>query len=87
MDAKKRVEPDVVESRLARIFQPVHPSRKFIKKVRGRIYLAAPAVVVSERLDDAPRLFFVMSLALSIGVLALAGIRALFYLTHRVRPQ
>jgi hypothetical protein len=87
MNTKKLVEPDVVESRLEELFRPVRPSRKFIQKVRGRIRLGAPAVVVAERLNNAPRALIVIGGVLSVSLLIAAGVRALFYFMRKSSDQ
>jgi hypothetical protein len=87
MNAKKIVESNDVESRLEKIFQPVHPSRKFVQKVRGRIYLAAPSVVVAQRLNNMPRFLLALGAVFSVSLLLISGARALFYLTRRSSDQ
>jgi hypothetical protein len=84
MNGKKLVGPDEVESRLEEAFRPVQPSRKFVQKVRGRIYLL-PSVVVAERLNNTPRLLLVLGGVLSAALLVATGVRALFYLMNRSR--
>jgi len=86
MSTKKKIEPADMEAQLERAFQPVQPSRTFVKTVRGRIQRIAPSVVVaSHPASDVPHLLLVIGGVLSALLLLAAGARALFYMLNKAK--
>jgi hypothetical protein len=83
MNAKKIMEPVDMEARLEKAFRPVHPSRKFVQTVRGRIRRLSPPVVVASRLDETPRLLLVIGGVISAALLLAASLRAVFYVLNK----
>ncbi len=70
------------EARLEAAFRPVRPSSKYVQVLRQRIQLKAP-VEVSRRLSDPPSLLLILGGVLSVSLLIITFVRALFYLTNR----
>lgn len=83
MTTKKMIEPVDMEARLEKAFRPVHPSRKFVQTVRGRISRLSPPVVIASRFDESPRLLLVIGGVVSAALLLAAGVRALFYVLNK----
>ena len=82
MNVHKMLEVDV-EARLEKAFRPVHPSRKFVQTVRGRMRSLAPSVVVAGRIDETPRFWLLMGGLVSGALLLAAAARAVFYVLNR----
>ena len=61
----------------------LHPSRKFVQTVRGRMRSLAPSVVVAGRIDETPRFWLLMGGLVSGALLLAAAARAVFYVLNR----
>lgn len=70
------------EARLEAAFRPVRPSSKYVQAIRQRINFKAP-VEVAQRLADPPSLLLILGGVLSVSLLIITVIRAIFYLTNR----
>jgi hypothetical protein len=86
MPAKKITDFNPVEAELEAAFHPVRPSTKFVQTVRRRINLK-PTVEVAQRLADPPTLLLILVLGgvLSVSLLIITAVRAIFYLTNRTK--
>ena len=71
-----------VESRLEDAFKPVRPSKKFVNTLRSRIQTTSPA---APRMSDKRSLLWALGGVLSVSLLIITGVRALFYLVNRAR--
>jgi hypothetical protein len=84
MPAKKVTDFNPVEAELEAAFHPVHPSTKFVQTIRHRIDLK-PSVEVAQRLADPPTLLLILGGVLSVSLLIITAVRAIFYLTNRAK--
>jgi hypothetical protein len=84
MDEKKLIESSSVETRLEKAFQPVRPSRQFVQRIRKRIRLA-PSVVVAERLNETSHIMLLIAGSITVVLLVVTAVRAIFYLTNKSR--
>jgi hypothetical protein len=84
MPAKKITDFNPVEAELKAAFHPVHPSTKFVQTIRHRIDLK-PSVEVTQRLADPPTLLLILGGVLSVSLLIITAVRAIFYLTNRAK--
>jgi len=84
MTAPKAGPIDEVENRLARVFFPVQPSRKFVQTMRSRIQFA-PSVTIANRLNDTRHTILVVGGVLTASLLIATGVRAIFYLINKSR--
>jgi hypothetical protein len=67
-----------IEERLAGALQPVQPRRSFVQRLRDRIRLASPRVIV-RRVTDWQFLLLAIGGVISVGALLLTLARALFH--------
>jgi hypothetical protein len=84
MPAKEVINFNPVEAELEAAFHPVRPSTKFVQTVRRRINVK-PSVEVSQRLADPPALLLILGGVLSVSLLIITAVRAIFYLTNRAK--
>ena len=70
------------EAQLEAAFRPVRPSSKYVQSLRQRIHAKAP-VEVSQRLDDRSSLLLILGGVLSVSLLIITTVRAIFYLANR----
>ncbi len=84
MPAKKRTDFQPVEAELEAAFHPVRPSARFVQTVRHRIAIR-PSVEVAQRLADTPTLLLILGGVLSVSLLIITAVRAIFYLTNRAK--
>jgi hypothetical protein len=84
MPAQKIIDFNPVEAELEAAFHPVHPSTKFVQTIRHRIDLK-PSVEVAQRLADPPTLLLILGGVLSVSLLIITVVRAIFYLTNRAK--
>ena len=84
MPAKEPTDFNPVEAELEAAFHPVRPSTKFIQTVRHRINIK-PTVEVAQRLTDPPTLLLILGGVLSVSLLIITAVRAIFYLTNRTK--
>ena len=84
MPAKKITDFNPVEAELKAAFHPIRPSTKFVQTVRRRIDFA-PSVEVAGRLADPPALLLILGGVLSVSLLIITAVRAIFYLTNRAK--
>ena len=84
MSAQKITDFNPVEAELAAAFHPVRPSTKFVQTVRRRINLN-PSVDVAQRLADPPTMLLILGGVLSVSLLIITVVRAIFYLTNRTK--
>jgi anthranilate phosphoribosyltransferase len=82
MAAKKVIDFNPVEAELEAAFHPIHPSTKFVQIVRNRVNFK-PSVEVAGRLADPPSLLLILGGVLSVSLLMITAVRAIFYLTSR----
>jgi hypothetical protein len=84
MPAKEPTNFNPMEAELEAAFHPVHPSTRFVQTVRHRIEFK-PSVEVSQRLADPPTVLLILGGVLSISLLIITAVRAIFYLTNRAK--
>jgi hypothetical protein len=84
MPSKKTIDFDPMEAELEAAFRPVHPSTRFVQTVRHRITIK-PSVEVAQRLADLPSVLLVLGGVLSVSLLIITMVRAIFYLTNRAK--
>jgi hypothetical protein len=84
MPAQKTTDFNPVEAELEAIFHPVRPSTKFVQTMRRRIKLR-PSMEVSQRLADPPTMLLILGGVLSVSLLIITVVRAIFYLTNRAK--
>ena len=75
-----------IEARLAGALQPVQPRRNFVQRLRDRIHLASPRVVI-RRAADWQFLLLAVGAVISAGVLVVTLARALFHFFGRYGKQ
>ena len=73
---------NLFEARLESVLHPVHPSSKYVQKIRQRISFKAP-VEVAQRLSSPPSMLIIFGGVLSVSLLIITIARAIFYLTNR----
>jgi hypothetical protein len=79
---KKTNDINPFEARLEAAFRPVHPSNDFVRTMRQRINFRAP-VEVTQRLAEPSTLLLILGGVLSVSLLIITTVRAIFYLTNR----
>jgi hypothetical protein len=84
MSPKKPIDFNPVEAELEAAFHPIHPSTKFVQTIRHRIK-ARPSIEVSQRLASPSSVLFVLGGVLSVSLLIVTVVRAIFYLTNRAK--
>ncbi len=84
MPAQKPTDFNPFEAELTAAFHPVRPSTKFVQTVRHRIDFT-PSVEVSQRLPDTPTILLVLGGVLSVSLLIITAVRAIFYLSNRAK--
>ena len=73
---------NLFEARLESVLHPVHPSSKYVQKLRKRINFKAP-VEVAERLSSPPSMLMILGGVLSVSLLIITMARAIFYFINR----
>ena len=73
------------EARLEAALRPVRPSIKYVQAMRQRINSRTRIKVVErmDRMEDPPALLFILGGVLSVSLLIITTVRAIFYLTNR----
>ncbi len=84
MPAKKAFDLNPMEAELKAAFRPIHPSAGFVQTVRHRIDFE-PSVEVTQRLADPPSILLILGGVLSVSLLIITAVRAIFYLTNRAK--
>lgn len=84
MPAKEPTNFNPVEAALTASLHRVRPSTKFVQTVRHRIEVK-PSVEVAQRLADPPALLVILGGVLSVSLLIITAVRAIFYLTNRTK--
>jgi hypothetical protein len=84
MPTKDLPDFNPVEAELKAAFHHVRPSTKLIQTVRHRINIQ-PSVEVTQRLADPPALLLILGGVLSVSLLIITVVRAIFYLTNRTK--
>ncbi len=79
---KKTNDINPFEARLEAAFRPVYPSNDFVRTMRQRINFRAP-VEVTQRLAEPSTLLLILGGVLSVSLLIITTVRAIFYLTNR----
>lgn len=88
MSRQKRIKEmseehlQAVETRLARVLQPITPPRDFAQRLRARIHWPEPGVI-ARRVIDWEFWFIVVSSVVSVTVLLVTLARALFHFFGR----
>ena len=72
------------EDKLQAVLHPVQPSRQYVQTLRQRIHFKAP-VEIAQDITPPPTLLFVLGGVLSVSLLILTAVRAIFYLTNRTK--
>ena len=84
MPTKEPTNFNPVEAELEAAFHRVRPSTKFVQTMRQRINIK-PSVEVAGRLADPPALLLILGGVLSVSLLIITAVRAIFYLTNRAK--
>jgi len=84
MPTKDLPDFNPVEAELKAAFHHVRPSTKLIQTVRHRINIQ-PSVEVTQRLADPPTLLLILGGVLSVSLLIITVVRAIFYLMNRTK--
>ena len=82
--SKKTTNFNPMEAELEAVLHPIHPSARLVRTVRQRINFRPP-VEVARRLADPPSLLLILGGVLSVSLLIVTGVRAIFYLTNRTK--
>jgi hypothetical protein len=72
------------EEELQAILRPVRPSRKFVQTVRQRIHFTPP-VRLAVKPPESRRYLLILGGVLSVSLLLITTVRAVFYLVNRSR--
>jgi hypothetical protein len=75
---------DPVEAELQAALKPIRPSNKFVQTVRKRIHFTPP-VLLANKPPQAQHFLLVLGGVLSVSLLLITGVRAIFYLVNRSR--
>ncbi len=70
------------EARLEAAFRPVRPSSNYVQTLRQRFQVKSP-VEVAQRLTNRSSLILILGGVLSVSLLIITFVRAVFYLTNR----
>lgn len=73
-----------MEAQLQDILRPIQPSQKFVQTIRQRIRLS-PRISLAEKSPEVRRYLVIVGGVLSISLLLITGVRAIFYLVNRSR--
>ena len=85
MMASKAIENfNPMEAELQAAFRPIRPSKKFVQTVRKRIHFS-PEVLVANKTPETRHFLLILGGVLSVSLLILTGVRAIFYLVNRSR--
>lgn len=75
---------DPVETQLQDLLRPIQPSQKFVQTIRKRIQFS-PRVNLADKSPEVRRFLLVLGGVLSVSLLLITGVRAVFYLVNRSR--
>jgi hypothetical protein len=78
----KTIDFNPVEAELKAALHPVRPSARLVQTMRHRIEFRPP-VELGQRLSDPPSLLYILGGVLSVSLLLITFVRAVFYLTNR----
>lgn len=73
-----------MEAQLQDLLRPVQPSQKFVQTVRQHIRFS-PRVRLADKPPEVRRFLFILGGVLSVSLLLITGVRAIFYLVDRSR--
>lgn len=73
-----------VETQLQNLLRPIQPSQKFVQTVRQRIRFS-PRVRLADKSPEVRRFLVILGGVLSVSLLLITGVRAIFYLVNRSR--
>jgi hypothetical protein len=73
-----------LEKNLAKTLMPVKPSTDFVRSARKQLHFASP-VVVAQRITDKQYVFIAIASVVSIALVVITGVRAIFYFTGRAK--
>ncbi len=73
-----------VEAELEAALRPIRPSQNFVQTVRKRIQFS-PSVLVANKPPETQHFLMVLGGVLSVSLLLITGVRAIFYLVNRSR--
>ncbi len=73
-----------MESQLQELLRPIQPSQKFVQTIRQRIQFL-PRVSLAEKPPEVRRFLLILGGVLSVSLLLITGVRAIFYLVNRSR--
>lgn len=73
-----------MESQLQDLLRPIQPSQKFVQTVRQRIRFS-PRVRLADKSPKVRRFLVILGGVLSVSLLLITGVRAIFYLVNRSR--
>ncbi len=74
----------LMEAQLQGLLRPIQPSQKFVQTVRQRIRFS-PRVSLAEKPPEVRRFLVILGGVLSVSLLLITGVRAIFYLVNRSR--
>lgn len=75
---------DPMEAQLQDLLRPIQPSQKFVQTVRQRIRFSPP-VSLAQKPPQVRRFLVILGGVLSVSLLLITGVRAIFYLVNRTR--
>lgn len=73
-----------MEAQLQDLLRPIQPSQKFVQTVRQRIHFSPP-VSLTQKPPEVRRFLVILGGVLSVSLLLITGVRAIFYLLNRSR--
>ncbi len=73
-----------MEAQLQDILRPIQPSQKFVQTIRQRIRFS-PRASLADKSPQVRRFLVILGGVLSLSLLLITGVRAIFYLVNRSR--